>query len=92
MNRSIADTDKEIRRNLEKEDDERKKPGQKKRKKRHKKIRKQMTNFKLIYCNINHIKSKLSSLERIVEEEKPAVVALVETKLGENEDIEIEGY
>ena len=61
-------------------------------KRRNKKIRKQFTNFKMIYSNINHALSKIESLRIIMEEEKPAVVVLVETKLAELGDIEIEGY
>ena len=68
------------------EKDEKKKRGRKQ------KIRQQFTNFNLIYSNINHAKSKIESLKRIISEEKPAVIALVETKLTENDSIEIEGY
>ena len=46
----------------------------------------------MIYSNINHVKSKIESLKRIISEEKPAVVALVETKLAKDDDITIEGY
>ena len=51
-----------------------------------------MTNFKLLYSNINHLKSKMESLNNILEETKPTIVALVETKLPEKEKPEIEGY
>ena len=46
----------------------------------------------MIYSNINHCLSKIESLKRIIEEEKPAVVAVVETKLAEGADIKIDGY
>ena len=46
----------------------------------------------MIYSNINHVKSKIESLKRIIDEEKPVVVALVETKLAEKESITIDGY
>ena len=46
----------------------------------------------MIYSNINHAKCKIDSLKRIMEEEKPAVVVLVETKLAEKEDLSIDGY
>ena len=45
----------------------------------------------MIYNNINHANSKMDSLKRIIEEESPSVVILVETKLGEEEKMEIEG-
>ena len=63
-----------------------------KKRKRHKKIRKHLTKFRMIYCNINHAKSKIDSLKRIIEEENPVVIILVETKLGEKEDLSVEGY
>ena len=46
----------------------------------------------MIYDNINHANSKMDSLKRIIEEESPSVVVLVETKLGEKEEMDIEGY
>ena len=68
-------------------------PGcQRKARKRVKKIRRELTNFKLMYSNINHLKSKMESLKSILEETKPAVVALVETKMAEKEKMEMEGY
>ena len=65
---------------------------QRKKKRRVKKIRRELTNFKLMYSNINHLKSKMESLKSILEETKPAVVALVETKMAEKEKMEMEGY
>ena len=61
-------------------------------KRRYKKIREKLTKFTVLYSNIRHLKTKTNSLERIVEEEKPTVIILVETKLGEEEDYKIEGY
>ena len=46
----------------------------------------------MIYSNVNHVLSKIESLKIIIEEEKPAVVVLVETKLAVKGDIDIEGY
>ena len=66
-------------------------PGEKQRK-RVKKIRKQFTNFRLLYSNINHLKSKAVSLENIVKDTKPTAVAVVETKLGKDEEFKINGY
>ena len=59
----------------------------KKKKKRGKnqKIRHQFTDFKLLYSNINHAKCKIESLKRIINEEKPTVIALVETKLAKDD-------
>ena len=68
--------------------------GEKKKRKRNKnqKIKQQFTKFKLLYSNINHAKCKIESLTRIINEEKPTVVALVETKLEKGDDLDIEGY
>ena len=65
---------------------------QKKEKKRVKKIRRELTNFKLMYSNINHLKSKMESLKSILEQTKPSVSALVETKIAVKEEMEMEGY
>ena len=53
-----------------------------------KKIRRQLTNFKLLYSNINHLKSKMESLKSIADESKPTIIVLAETKLAEKEEIE----
>ena len=57
-----------------------------------KKIRRQLTNFKLLYSNINHLKSKMESLKSIADESKPTIIVLAETKLAEKEEIEFGGY
>ena len=51
-----------------------------------------MKTTKILYNNINGIKSKKMSLKRIIEKEKPTVIGIAETKLKENEVVEIEGY
>ena len=63
-----------------------------KKKRRVKRIRKQINNFRILYSNINGIKSKIESLEDIIEEEKPTVIAVVETKLAQMGDFDIPGY
>ena len=77
---------------MERDGTSEKQNGGKKKRGRNQKIKQQFTDFKLIYSNINHAKSKIESLKRIIDDEKPAVVALVETKLAKNETIDIEGY
>ena len=59
---------------------------------RGKRIRRNLENFKILYVNIRGIKSKVKSLENIVQEEKPALIAIAETILEEKEEIDIEGY
>ena len=46
----------------------------------------------LYYVNIRGIKSKIESLQEIVEEKKPDIIALVETHLEKEEQLKIEGY
>ena len=65
---------------------------QKKKKRRIKKIKRAFTKFRMLYSNINHLNSKIDSLQNIIDERKPSVIALVETKLGETQDIAIDGY
>ena len=65
---------------------------QRKGKKRVKKIRRELANFKLMYSNINHLKSKMESLKSILEQTRPSVSALVENKIAVKEEMEMEGY
>ena len=46
----------------------------------------------IYYVNIRGLKSKLDSLEEIIERHSPDIIGIVETHLGEEERIEIEGY
>ena len=45
-----------------------------------------------MYNNINGLKTKNLSLERIIEEERPTIIGLTETKLNETDKFEINGY
>ena len=66
--------------------------GKKRRVKRGKKIRKKLEKCKLLYVNLRGLKSKKLSLEEIIIEEDPTIIALVETGLEEGEKTEFEGY
>ena len=48
--------------------------------------------FVVMTDNVRGIKSKLNSLNDILESEKPAMIALTETKLMEEDVIHFEGY
>ena len=48
--------------------------------------------FKIYYDNIRGIKSKISSLEEIVEMINPTIICLTETNLRQEDEIKIEGY
>ena len=47
---------------------------------------------KKMCCNIRGYKTKVTSIKEIIEEQKPVIIGLVETKLREQDQIEIEGY
>ena len=51
-----------------------------------------LTNFKFLANNTKGIKSKLTTIQRIIEEQQPVMIALVETKLEKNENIQFSGY
>ena len=46
----------------------------------------------LYYVNIRGIKSKAENLKSIIEEEKPYIIGIVETMLGEKEKMELKEY
>ena len=48
--------------------------------------------MKIMYNNINGIRTKQKSLERIIEEESPTIIGITETRLGEEDDLALPGY
>ena len=42
--------------------------------------------------NVRGIKTKMTTIKRIIEEERPVMIALVETKLMKDDNLEIPGY
>jgi exonuclease III len=86
---TIKEAEKEENRIKERKDKGERTP---KKRKRRKKIRQQFTTFRLLYNNINHLKSKIEALENAVEETKPTMIVLVETKLPEKEEFKLDGY
>ena len=55
-------------------------------------MRNEMKNASIMYLNIRGLKSKLESLKEIIDEQKPDIIALVETLLCENDAIELKNY
>ena len=55
-------------------------------------MRNKMKNVSIMYPNIQGLKSKLESLKEIIDEQKPDIIALVETLLCENDAIELKNY
>ena len=49
-----------------------------------------LTKFKFLLNNVRGLKTKMTTTKRIIEEEKPVMFALVETKLRKNDVIETE--
>ena len=45
-----------------------------------------------MFNNLRGVKSKIDSINQIVEEESPAILALAETKLRDGEKLKIDGY
>ena len=48
--------------------------------------------LKILIDNVRGYKSKIASIERITNEEKPVLMALTETKLMESDQVDIPGY
>lgn len=46
----------------------------------------------IFYQNVRGLKSKKNSLDNMLEEQKPTIIALVETHLHPEEDMNLEGY
>ena len=57
-----------------------------------KKIKNKLKNFKILYVNLRGFKSKKKSIENILEEEKPTMIALTETLIEDKENVEIKGF
>merc|ERR1712228_833044 len=64
----------------------------KKKRKRNKKMRKELENLTIIYNNVRGFKSKVDSIEAILQELGPTIFCAVETHLDKKEDVKIEGY
>ena len=52
----------------------------------------QLKKLKIWYQNVRGIKSKLISIERIINEIDPTIICMVETHLGDDDEISIPGY
>ena len=60
--------------------------------KRKKGAKEQFKNFSILYSNIRGIKSKIETLNEIIEQKKPTVICITETHLKEGDKVEFEGY
>ena len=73
-------------------DTENKEKSKRKKVRRGKSRKNVLTRFKFLMNNVRGLKSKITTTKRIIEEEKPVMVALIETNLNEGEKIELPGY
>ncbi len=64
----------------------------KKKTRRGKRIKNKFLNFKALYVNLRGYKSKQRSVEEIVKDEKPTLIAFAETLVEKKEDINLKGY
>ena len=51
-----------------------------------------LKNFKIYYQNVRGLKSKLDSLQEMIDDYQPALVCIVETHMQKEEEIQIPGY
>ena len=51
-----------------------------------------MEKFSIYYVNVRGLKSKMDSVQRILEDIQPEVICMTETHLGDGEKVELEGY
>ena len=72
---------------MRKKDKKKKKKG-----KRKKTVEKKIKQMKIYYVNIRGMKSKIESLTEIMEIQQPDIFGIVETHLGEEDRISVEGY
>ena len=64
----------------------------KKKTRRSKKIKNALRKFTIVYQNIRGLKSKVDSVQEIVDDCQPNLLCLVETHMQEEEEITIPGY
>ena len=69
-----------------------KKVLQKKRVRKPKIIKNALKNFKIYYQNVRGLKSKLDSLQEMIDYYQPSLVCIVETYMQKQEEIQIQGY
>ena len=81
---------KQGRRKKKKQNKERKEKQTKKKTLRSKKIT--IQKFTIVYQNVRGLKSKVDSVQELVDDCQPNLLCLVETHMQEEEEIRIPGY
>ena len=85
-------SNKEQEQKQEKDKGDKKESITKKRVRRSKRIKNALKNFKIYYQNVRGLKSKLDSLQEMIDDYQPALVCIVETHMQKEEEIQIHGY
>ena len=67
-------------------------PKRHKKIRRSKKIKNMLKKMTIYYANVRDLKSKETSFQARIEEVKPSIIALTETWMSEEKNIELEGY
>ena len=86
--------EEEIRDEKEKEEESsrEKRIGIRKKIKRKKSMAKNLSQLKMYFVNVRGIKSKIEQVRKIIKEEDPDIIGMVETMMAEKDELEIEGY
>ena len=63
-----------------------------KRVRRSKRIKNALKNFEICHRNVIGLKSKLDSLQEMIDDYQPALVCIVQTHMLKEEEIQIPGY
>ena len=85
-------SNKEQEQKQEKDKGDKKESITRKRVRRSKRIKNALKNFKIYYQNVRGLKSKLDSLQEMIDDYQPALVCIVETHMQKEEEIQIPGY
>ena len=59
---------------------------------RSKRIKNALRNFEIYHQNVRELKSKLDSLQEMIDNYQPSLVCIVETHMQKKEEIQIPGY
>ena len=95
-----TETNKEQSKNSNEEQEQKQEKGKgdekesitRKRVRRSKRIKIALKNFKTYYQNVGKLKSKLDSLQEMIDDYQPALVCIIETHMQKEEEIQIPGY
>ena len=85
-------SNKEQEQKQEKDKGDKKESITRKRVRRSKRIKNALKNFKIYYQNVRGLKSKLDSLQEMIDDYQPALVCIVETHMQKEKEIQMPSY